>query len=616
MPHHSSPSPPSSSSSSSSSSSIPPSPSPLSPPITSQISDLTTSITTVSKLVQHMISTSTSPPPPPHPPPPPPPHPSSPLRSCEETYGLLPCSNSASGNLFLIIVYGYLMYMAASYLSEGSELMMGFLGRGIVGGVLLPFLGALPDAMLILVSGLSGSKETAQSQVFFGMGLLTGSTVMILTLIWGTCVFVGKCDLQGSIAIDESDTKGFKLTESGVSTDIWTCYAAMLMTLSAIPCLIVQALQALNSTSRRDSGVLVGLILCHLLLISYCLYQVFQPRIQRRRIAYVKRKYIVSGFLKHVKRRALGRLLTDNGSLNELVLERLFQAIDEDKDNHLSTSELRAFVIGVQLQEMNLDVDDLVQKVMEDFDTHPDSQISFEEFKSGISRWLADINYSSPRSGQVRPGTLKYLTDFHEKLKREYDLLGVEDVEACENGVRNPKKTAFKAILMLLWGTIIAAIFANPLVDAVNNFSYATSIPSFFISFIALPLANSSDAVSAIIFASRKRKRTASLTFRTLYGAVTMNNVLCLAVFLALIYVRGLTWDFSSEMVIILSVCIVMGALGSFRTVFPLWTSLVAFSLYPSLLMLVYILQKRNCTPPLLAYCSLFLNSDTSAWRF
>lgn len=70
-----------------------------------------------------------------------------------------------------------------------------------------------------------------------------------------------------------------------------------------------------------------------------------------------------------------------------------------------------------------------------------------------------------------------------------------------------------------------------------------------------------------------------------------MNNVLCLSVFLALVYVRGLTWDFSSEVLIIVIVCILTGAFASFRTTFPLWTSLVAFALYPFSLALVYVLD-------------------------
>lgn len=64
----------------------------------------------------------------------------------------------------------------------------------------------------ISVSGLSGTKEVAQSQVLIGMGLLAGSTVMLLTLLWGSCVVVGKCDLsENSTAIDSRDTKGFSL---------------------------------------------------------------------------------------------------------------------------------------------------------------------------------------------------------------------------------------------------------------------------------------------------------------------------------------------------------------------------------------------------------------------
>ena len=42
------------------------------------------------------------------------------------------------------------MFLAATYLSNGSELLLEILGPGIVGGLFLPILGALPDAMLIL----------------------------------------------------------------------------------------------------------------------------------------------------------------------------------------------------------------------------------------------------------------------------------------------------------------------------------------------------------------------------------------------------------------------------------------------------------------------------------
>ena len=70
--------------------------------------------------------------------------------SCDQTYGFMPCTTTVVGNLFLILVYGYLMFLSATYLSSGSELLLEILGPGIVGGLFLPILGALPDAMLIL----------------------------------------------------------------------------------------------------------------------------------------------------------------------------------------------------------------------------------------------------------------------------------------------------------------------------------------------------------------------------------------------------------------------------------------------------------------------------------
>ncbi|XP_021287617.1 sodium/calcium exchanger NCL [Herrania umbratica] len=513
--------------------------------------------------------------------------------SCEQTYGFLPCTTTALGNLFLIIVYGYLMFLAATYLSSGSELLLEILGPGIVGGLFLPILGALPDAMLILVSGLSGTTETAQSQVSVGMGLLAGSTVMLLTVIWGSCVVVGRCDLRDSVAVDGTITKGFSLTETGVSTDIWTCYAASIMAISVIPFIIVQIPQILSSTSGRHLAVLIALIVSLSMLVSYCLYQVFQPWIQRRRLAFAKHKHVISGILRHLKKTALGKLLDDNGDPNTDIIRKLFGTIDENHDGSLSTSELKAFIIGIRFEEIDLDKDDAVRKVMADFDTSLDSLVQEEEFVRGIEKWIIEAKRTGGTYLEPNNGTFKFIDHFHQQTKREHDLLGSEEQsDEVVEGVENPGWTSLKAVLMLLLGTLIAAAFADPLVDAVDNFSDATSIPSFFISFIALPLAtNSSEAVSAIIFASRKKKRTASLTFSELYGAVTMNNVLCLSVFLALVYIRGLTWDFSSEVLVILIVCIVMGAFASFRTTFPLWTCLVAYLLYPFSLALVYVLD-------------------------
>ncbi|KAM5586195.1 sodium/calcium exchanger NCL-like [Rosa sericea] len=509
--------------------------------------------------------------------------------TCEETYGFMPCTTTVVGNMFLMLVYGYLMYSAAKWLSSGSEILLEILGPGIVGGLFLPVLTSLPDAMLILVSGLSGSTETAQSQVSVGIGLLAGSTVLVLSLIWGSCVVVGKCDIENSTAKDNKDTKGFNFTGSGVSTDIWTSYSARIMAVSVIPFLIVQIPQVLNSYSERRIAVLIALIVSVTLFVSYCIYQVCQPWVQKRHIAYAKHKHVISGILQHLKMRALGWLLDDDGEPNKEVIDKLFCTIDQDNDGYLSATELRALIIGVRFDQIELNKDDAVEKLMQEFDTSHDSRIDMNEFFTGVSKWL---NVAKRVANSKSPSDRKFLTDFHSRTKQEHDLLGAGDQseEAIEER-KNIKLAFLKAVGMLLVGTLIAAVVAEPLVDVVDNFSDATSIPNFFISFIILPLFTASEGVSAITFASRKKIRTASLTFSQLYGSVTMKNVLCLSVFLALVYIRELTWDFSAEVLVILIVCIVMGVFGSFRTTFPLWTSSIAFILYPFSVALIYVLD-------------------------
>ncbi|XVE50146.1 hypothetical protein DITRI_Ditri01bG0138400 [Diplodiscus trichospermus] len=314
-----------------------------------------------------------------------------------------------------------------------------------------------------------------------------------------------------------------------------------------------------------------------------CILQVFQPWIQRRRLAFAKHKHVISGILRHLEKRALGKLLNDDGQPNSEIIKKLFQTIDENGDDRLSRSELKAFIIAIRFEEIDLDQDDAVSKVMADFDTSRDSHVQVEEFIEGISKWIKEAKQTG--GAYLEPNSGTFIDRFHQVGPGE---LSDEVVE----GIENPGWISFKAVLKLLLGTLIAAAFADPLVDAVDNFSDATSIPSFFISFFALPLAtNSGEAVSDIIFASRKKQRTASLTFSKLYGEVTMNNVLCLSVFLALVYVKGLAWDFSSEVLVVLIVCIVMGAFASFRTTFPLWTCWVAYLLYPFSLVLVYVLN-------------------------
>ena len=81
--------------------------------------------------------------------------------SCVQTRGFMPCTTSTVGNLFLIMVYDYLMFLAATCLLPGIELLLASLDPIRVSGLLFPLLSAIPDAMLVCVPRISGSIETA-----------------------------------------------------------------------------------------------------------------------------------------------------------------------------------------------------------------------------------------------------------------------------------------------------------------------------------------------------------------------------------------------------------------------------------------------------------------------
>lgn len=74
------------------------------------------------------------------------------------------------------------------------------------------------------------------------------------------------------------------------------------------------------------------------------------------------------------------------------------------------------------------------------------------------------------------------------------------------------------------------------------------------------------------------------------YQGVFMNNVMGLATFLALVYIKDITWDVSAEVLVVLLICTLMGTITSFCTKFQFWMCILAYALYPVSLLLLYIL--------------------------
>ncbi|KAL3702063.1 hypothetical protein R1sor_020085 [Riccia sorocarpa] len=551
------------------------------------------------------------------------------LTECEENYGIFPCSTSLGGNIFLLLVYGFCLLKAAQFLSEGSELLLTVLNPGLIGGLLLPILGALPDALLILVSGLSASAEEAQAQVLVGMGLLAGSTIMLLTLLWGSSLIAGRCDLEpgygGQLyAKDRQLTKGFSLTETGVTTDQQTRVSSWIMMVTVLPYLVAQSpvIFGWGAEASRIT-VLLGCVLALIGLASYCTYQVTFPWIQQRWIYRARLKlhkvHALHRMSSYAQRNTLGNLLQADGRTPDTyVLYKLFESFDTNQDKYLSVEEVRALIVGLGIvSQQDIPEEEVVNSWMAELDVNNSGKMSQDEFVTGMKKWIESFDLPQQRPQPKRKNTIRrsetvtesngapehdvphlFFGRQREEAEQSYNALlndqggNEEDSDEEEKHAPTRGQVILTAVLYLVAGALIAGIMADPLVGAIGNFSKKSGISPFFISFVATPMAtNSSEAISSILFALKKKKKNISMTYSQIYGGVTMNNTMCLAIFLAVVYSRGLTWDFSSEVLVVVIATVVIGVLASVRVTFPLWMALVALALYPLSIALVAILD-------------------------
>ncbi|KAJ9168759.1 hypothetical protein P3X46_020250 [Hevea brasiliensis] len=504
--------------------------------------------------------------------------------TCEPTYGFLPCTTEVWGQLFLIVVYEYLLSLSAHYISQGSELFLETSGTdNIFSANVFQMLGMFPQVILVLVAGVSGTADTVESMAEMGMGLLAGSVIMNLTLIWGSVVAFGSYNLsETSTSSNTQNQKKFSLTGYGVSTDDQTKHTAGIMLLSMIPFLLLQLAKILNSSSATRIVVIVSLIITLIYLIAYCTYQAFTPWIRERRLEYLLRKYVQNNLLQS--------LCTSDGKPNETNLRELFHKINQNDDAQISAAELRALIHGIQIQQVGLTEDDFASKIMEEFDISGDSSISETEFVQGMSKWIREANVSGTNQGS-KTKKKSSSTGSNSKGTTEEQQSLVAKGQENKKTDKNTWWTYAKAALLILSGTAVTFLLATPLMQTLQDFATAISIPSFLVSYFVVPLALSfKQAYRAITSAREKTQKAVSLTFSELYGGVFMNNVMGLATFLALVCVKDLSWNVSAEILTVLIICSGMGLSATFSTKFPFWTSIVAYALYPISLAFIYVL--------------------------
>lgn len=195
--------------------------------------------------------------------------------------------------LFLMACYGYILVNGANLIGDGAELLLLVPSmEGVVGTLVLPILGAVPDGAMVFFSGLG---PTAQSQLSVGMGALAGSTIMLLTVPWFLSILAGRVDIENGECVYKRPKHVAKLTpgrgmrQSGVSPDRAVPVSCRLMLATCISYVIIQA-PAMSRTKfkptpesdaagiaipHEEEFALAGLLATGTMFVVVCVYQVY-----------------------------------------------------------------------------------------------------------------------------------------------------------------------------------------------------------------------------------------------------------------------------------------------------------------------------------------------------
>jgi Ca2+/Na+ antiporter len=318
----------------------------------------------------------------------------------------------------------------------------------------------------------------------------------------------------------------------------------------------------------------------------------------------------------------VGGIVVD-GDINAAALDRLFDQFDADGNGQIEVHELKAALVAMSVTMKDYNVSDADVAVwLREFDRDGDGLISRSEFCGGMTHWVleqtrnaerrdADVPADERISTIREPGGVVSTRSQRRGLSLVdplggdgmEPLLGAEAPEHVEASVPSdsdsdsdsgedededavpPTKLAIvrESCIKLTAGMVLIALFADPMVGAVSSLSRACGMPSpFFASFVLTPFAsNASELVSSLYFAAKKKKKNISLTYSQIYGAVTMNNTMCLGLFLVVMRAKGLAWTFTSETVCVVAATVAVGAVGASKKTLKTSLVLPALAVYP-----------------------------------
>lgn len=520
---------------------------------------------------------------------------------------------------FLTSVYGYILYLGSDLISDGSELLLLVPSiAGMVGSVVLPILGAVPDSLMVLFAGLG---ENVQEKVSVGVGALAGSTIMLLTIPWFLSILGGRVDINPQTGQPQynrpresklSSANTYSLKLSGVYSSAQVRHNAVFMMASAMLYMVVQLPATFIGSDSVSLFALFGFLTC---LVVWVYYVYLQYKVSGK-VDSVVEEIVTEARVEGIRSGsvtllgAMQSLLDQDASNRETLIQPLMQIPDNLKrqlrsilspffkqyQGENNTIGFEQFTTLMRdLRQGNLATSEQIA-VFNSADVDASGAIDFEEFVQLMLMFIRDFDIFVDANRYYRrtnplPTPLVSRANTDELLDAEATRTDNEEIpHDLENltPVEQQARIKFRATCMLGMGTLLVLVFTDPAVDVLNEVAKRANINPFFISFLLAPLAsNASEVIASYNYSMKKTKRTMKISLTTLEGAACMNNTFCLAVFLGVIYFQGLVWNYTAETFAIIFVQLVVGTLAFKRHVFRLLDGLVILALYPTSLAIV-----------------------------
>jgi Ca2+/Na+ antiporter len=529
--------------------------------------------------------------------------------------------------MWAFVSYGYVLYSASNMISDGSELLLLIPSlAGLVGSCVLPILGAVPDGMMVLFSGLG---PDAQNQVQIGVGALAGSTIMLLTATWFMGMLGGRVDMVGGVPQYKPPEGKPKLSAgnwspfgSGVSVSPLIAENALLMILTSFLYLIIQIPSTMAERAGYDTKkqsevehtwACVGAVGC---IVCFCGYLLINYRKASKPDGLAENKHIeqvvnaignksaslmavLSEFWEDQERQGTivsSQSLLDNmdpDSLRRLkrIILPFFAYYDANNDRTIDYHEFCMLLRDIRLNINKEEQAELFKRA----DTDGSGYMNFEEFADCVARCAFNMrSLGDQATYSLHPQRAPTFVDSPDDDEEEGEAEDVPaDLADLPPDVQQ-RKIMQRSLLLMGLGTLLVLVFSDPMVDVLSEIGVRTDVSGFYISFILAPLAsNASELVAAYAYAQKRTMKSMTISLSTLEGAACMNNTFCLCIFFIVVAWKKLAWQFTAETITIVICELIMGciALSSKTMTFGIgWFILL---LYPLSLFGVYFLENQ-----------------------